>query len=594
MGLQIIALALVLVITFLHSIFGVFSGLINVFCAIIALCVAFGFFEPLTHFVTGQFTGLHPAYVEPIVLVTLFLGTVTLLRSLGDNYLRRGIRVPQAVDFAGAAVFGFITAQIYVGVLVIATLMLPIGGNVLGFTREARNPDERDPDYSSLVRFERNSLWLKSDEFTVGLFSMLSSNSFSGSTRFASVYPDFVDTVFYTTNTVQPESSPTPFRDEKFGDAFERGLTVINWWEQTEGISGRYVREQPTAKNRNPDYAAVKYDPQPGRKLIGMHLQFARGAGDRDRTRALHVFRPSQIRLVGDVNGEPRHFVPRGLANTDRRIDGQLRIVDIDNNFSINEEEPKVYAYFDVPEEFEPRFVEYRRHARAALSGEPLERQPTLELTYADTGTRDRGSQRPVQFSAFDSIKSGDSNKLPFEFTTQAIRAGQNTQLTSGRLASGRVFGSRDRTEAAFDDNAKVSSYAVPSGYRIVQIVMEPQEARTIVGDVFNFVGQLKQYYLEDNLAEIYPLAGAFAIVTRGNNEFVEVYYSGQSPDAPDAAANRSMLDFNEVERQELNQAGTKLGLIFIVKEGVEIRKLKIGPDEIDVNYRVRSGPYND
>ena len=42
MILNIAVLALILAITFMHSLFGLFSGLINALCAITAMCVALG------------------------------------------------------------------------------------------------------------------------------------------------------------------------------------------------------------------------------------------------------------------------------------------------------------------------------------------------------------------------------------------------------------------------------------------------------------------------------------------------------------------------------------------------------------------------
>ncbi len=60
MILNIIALVLILGITFMHSIFGLFSGLINVFCAIAAAVVALGCFEAVNDLVTSEM-GLHPS-----------------------------------------------------------------------------------------------------------------------------------------------------------------------------------------------------------------------------------------------------------------------------------------------------------------------------------------------------------------------------------------------------------------------------------------------------------------------------------------------------------------------------------------------------
>ena len=65
MVLNICALLFVLGITFMHSLFGLFSGIINVFCTITALAVAFGCAEPLTRAVTGN-VPVPPEYVPAV------------------------------------------------------------------------------------------------------------------------------------------------------------------------------------------------------------------------------------------------------------------------------------------------------------------------------------------------------------------------------------------------------------------------------------------------------------------------------------------------------------------------------------------------
>ena len=78
MILNVFALIFVLGITFIHSMFGLFSGIINVLCSITALAVAFGFYEVVDNLVTEQFQ-LPPQYTGAASLVVLFV--LTLLSS---------------------------------------------------------------------------------------------------------------------------------------------------------------------------------------------------------------------------------------------------------------------------------------------------------------------------------------------------------------------------------------------------------------------------------------------------------------------------------------------------------------------------------
>ena len=209
---NVAALVLVLGITFLHSMFGFYSGLVNVFCSVTALAVGFGYFETLTDFVSSQIDW-PTAYIEPASLIVLFALTLVVLRTLADQFLRGNVRVPQYLDWAGGAACGFVIAQICVGVLALGFLMLPWGGRVAMYQRYERSPENRTDLETGRAEFIKQGLWLGSDSFAAGLFNLLSNGSLKSDTRFSSVYPDFPEWVAWTGNTVQTESFTSPLRD---------------------------------------------------------------------------------------------------------------------------------------------------------------------------------------------------------------------------------------------------------------------------------------------------------------------------------------------------------------------------------------------
>ena len=144
--------------------------------------------------------------------------------------------------------------------------------------------------------------------------------------------------VFFSTNTVQPESMPSPYRINKghAADGFEKGLRVEAWWEENEAVEGVYRKEVPTRRNSRPDFSVVKYEPSPGMKFVVTRLKLDQTAADRDKNAAQHSFRPTMIRLVGTAgNGDEQQYVARILANADAEVNGRQRIVDYDNNFSL-------------------------------------------------------------------------------------------------------------------------------------------------------------------------------------------------------------------------------------------------------------------
>lgn len=568
MALQITAIALVLAITFLHSIWGLYSGLINAFCSVLALVISFGFFEALNDWLTGSLS-IHPGYTKAVLIVALYAGSLALLRAAADQLIRGNVHVPMQVDWVGGALCGFLIAQISVGVLVLGVLALPIGGTVLGFTRYERLEGERDEEHGELTRFARRSLWTRPDDFAVGLFDMLSAGSLSGVTRFRDVYPDFADAVFYANNTVQPESSPAPFRDKKSGDGFKNGLRVQAWWNVQGQLQGRYRKEAPSADNGQPPLTDIKFEPAPNHKVIAARLLLDRSSADRDKLRAVHHFRTTMIRVVGDENGQPRQYIPRLLQGADTRLGPDvMRIVDPDNNFSLEANSDVVIdAYFEVGEAFTPRFFEYRAHARAAPSG-PAAQGPPGALTVASAAgsAANQAQAANLFYGQVLTFGSGVNNEVPFELSIPAIRRAPELEVRNDSIAKGRIHGSLDRYLKQGDEPA-TKRLNEPEGFRIVQLRYSPKKALTLVGDIFNFVGQLNQYYIVDDRGTKHLLSGYWALVPRGSGLYLELYYAGEKQ-PPDY---NGMLNFQEIDRQELNEDATQFCMLFLVPRGVKI-----------------------
>lgn len=586
MVLNLLAMLFVFAITFVHSIFGFFSGLINVFCTIVALVVSLGTYEAVNNWFTAT-TEMSPSYAEPLTLVFLFCGTLILLRTLADNYIKGNVHVPMALDWGGAAVCGFVNAQVAVGVMVIGVTMLPIGGAPLGYARYERVQDERDPDHSQLIMFKRRNLWLRSDEFAAGLFSMLSGGSLEGSEQFAEVYPDYVEAVWFSTNTVQAESSPTPHRGKS--DGFKNGLAVETWWEASK-LDAAYREDVPSERNAKPALKALPFEPASSKKLLAFRLTLKQAAAERtEKTNNPHLFRPTMIRLVGEIgtgaSARPVQYTPIALLNADPEV-SRWRIVDYDNNFSVSGGDVKVDAAFEVDAEFRPTFIEYRRHARAAVSGAMAEAAPdAMEQVVATREEGPGGGEGRRSFGSVLGRGSGDTANLPVEISIARAQS-NDVELDGSRFVKGRLFGQVSRLKPGQGDT-ELEGFKIPAGQRIVQIAYKPKEARTVVGNVFNFVGQLNQYTAMDDRANTYTLAGYYAIVKRGNEEYIELFFNGD-PDDPYDPAYRGMLDFKNINRRDIaEQDDAQVGLLFVVRPGVRVKRIENqGGDGVDVNLK--------
>ncbi len=611
MVLNIVALLLVLGITFMHSMFGLFSGILNLMCGVTALAVAFGFYEPLNDLLTGQ-AGLHPAFTEPASLVLLFALTFLVLRILSDTFIRGNVRVPMYVDWGGGAVCGFLAGQICVGMMVIGFLMLPWGGRVMMFSRYERDPENRTyrdaadipPDQrkqDERVAFRRNHLWLRSDEFAAGLFDLFSRGSLRGATPFAAVYPDFAQWVFWSGNTIQHESLPAPIRDEK-GDGFKDGLKVDTYWVQTERLTQdetRYRKGAPDKTTPKPPYEPLDYKVQPGHKLLGLRLTLLRASADRDKQSAVHRFRPSMIRLVGDIKladgtAEPREYIPQIIGGADPNLASYLRVVELDNNFALQASGPTpIDAYFEVDDRFDPRFVEYRRHARAPVTKGQLAKAPPGErLALAAPEAGPAGKERASGAARFIDTTNrqftGDRDRLPFPMRLDRLRPMLDVQLDGTAFASGRLTGDRSTLEAPEKEaDQNVSHFKAPEGKRVFQVQTRPRRAKSLLGQVMDFAGAVtNQYQAYDDTGNAYPLVGYYAIVKKGDQDYVELVY------LPDDPSFRGMLDFKDsaVRRALQDQDNAVLGLIFVVPPGKGIAAIGSHGGRIDFGETLRTG----
>ena len=588
MVLNTFALVFVLGITFMHSLFGLHSGLINVFCSVTALSVAFGFVEPLNNLLTGSFH-LPSMYTEPLALVLLFVITLLVLRLLADTYLRGNVHVPMYLDWGGGALCGFINAQIAVGVMVISFLLLPFGGRVMMFSRYERDPDNKvDPD-TGRVEFHRNNLWFRSDDFAIGLFKLLSNGSLKGESTFASVYPDYSEWVFWSGNQVQLESLPSPLREENSDGFDEKGLGVETWWEQKSPIAqtdAKYRKKAPGRDDPNVPFEPMAYRLRAGNRLVGVRLKLMDSSADREKSSATHRFRPTMIRLVGDIKQPDGSRVPceydaQIIGGADERVGNSLRIVDMDANFSVKTGGQKqIDVYFEVDKDFEPRFVEYRRHARAPLNSEPAKSPPadrggggaTPAQPAAAAQTPAQPNPAPAQGSGsgvarfIDAVvreNTGDNDRLPFSMARTKL--GGDAEVQGSLFISGRVSGERSALASAPTD--AVDKFKIPEGKRILQVQVHTRKMQSLLGEVLNFAAStVNQYQAVERGGTPYPLAGYYALVHRGGAEYIELFFTP----TPEESGYNGMLDFKDtgIRRELREQDDSILGLLFVVPPG--------------------------
>jgi hypothetical protein len=244
----------------------------------------------------------------------------------------------------------------------------------------------------------------------------------------------------------------------------------------------------------------------------------------------------------------------------------------MDNNFALPAvtDETKVDVYFEVDQRFRPRFVEYRRFARASVTGEPGA-PPADRLVARESAGQ--AQQRTVGFARFiDAVieeGTGDRSELPFPMSSTAL-ASASVELPGGKLRSGRIAGLRSQFAAA--GPTAVKEFDTPQGYRIFQLRCRARRAGSLAGKVFDFAGSVaNQYSASSEGGEAYPLCGYYAIVQRDGRDYIELYITGE----PNAPGFRQMLDFKFVSNRELRDEEAIIGLLFYVEPGVFIARVQ-------------------
>jgi hypothetical protein len=449
-----------------------------------------------------------------------------------------------------------------------------MGGTVMTYSGYEL-PEDAFKDPHDRPEFVRRNLWLKQDRFTAGLVSVLSAGSMSGETPISKVYPDFPQWVQWSGNTIQTDTLTAPNRSKD--DGF-KALNVVRWWEVKGAIDAKY-RTQPPRPGVDAVYEDRAFRPQPGMKLVGVELEMGDAAADWHEDRyPMHRFRPPMIRIVGDVGNRPAQFEAQVIGGADPKIAGALRISDMDTNYAVGGEgTTAIHAYFEVDQNFTPRFVEYRRFARAPITGKPAEGgpfdPPALVVAEGGAVTQERSGRMGV-IGEVDTANSGDLQTLPFPMQQSSLVSDVEVEMREGKFAAGRASGDVATYRAA--DPAAIREFKAPDGFRLCQVRWKPYKAKSLAGQVFNFVGQLNQYYAHDNQGNQHLLSGYYAIVKRGGQDYFELYYSGEK----DSPMFNGMLDFKNIQRNELQQDGAQLGLLFIVPGGVTIQKVVNSKDE--------------
>jgi hypothetical protein len=208
---SIIIILIFLVVTYFQYIQGGFTAIISAGCALLAMLLAFGYYEAVTGLLAP---GGMADFAPGAILIALFGVSYIILRVVADSVVPGNIALQLYVDRVCAALFGAGAAAMAVGVFAVGAQLMPFGPTVgdyarfkvatrtgvtipkdaMSSSRQDVDTDVRDelvdPKLDPVASGEK--LLLPVDDWVVGIARFASDGSLAGGQSFSRVHPDLL------------------------------------------------------------------------------------------------------------------------------------------------------------------------------------------------------------------------------------------------------------------------------------------------------------------------------------------------------------------------------------------------------------------
>jgi uncharacterized membrane protein required for colicin V production len=638
MWFSLFALVLILAITFYQGLLGLFSAVINCILSILAAGLAFGLYEDVYY---AYLLDRQPDDGRAIALMGIFIIALLVMRVIVDQLIRENMHFPVYVDRLGGGLFGFVSAMIIIGTLSVSIQMLPFPSRWLGFSRfEMFNADtgeaislvpkeERQKEADVLagldmskVKFVRKGLWMGPDAFVIGVVSHLSDNALSGTNSLSRMNPDLLDSLFWS-RFAQHGQNTTAARKV---DA----IRVETAWEVPK--DGLYVAAATNDKTKLNLAKSSDSDDKlaSGCHYVGVRAKLTQDASD-DGTQ--YRFNPDQVRLVTKAKGgRTRAYPLMGLDAGIRDPQDRSRwaLYRVPRGASVARKEPQFDFVFEVPEDEDPWYVEFRRNARAEVpalakeapgaggeekatsgakktgnggkktgsggnSGSSVKPKPDRNRhTGADTpsggsgdanatGNPDGTDGRVGRVARVHSDLQGSffSDQLPFELTSYNDGG---MEINGGKIIGG---GQRltARLDAAKDDEPikgnqpPVTSFNVPKGTQLLHLSVTRLQPGSLYGQVKDFAAQNQNVFVKSADNKKIPAVGIWAIATVGQERLFELCFFDETTRMSGAAIPK----LERIRRDNLKQ-NYELYYLFEVPAGARIKAF-VNPNGREESY---------
>jgi hypothetical protein len=383
-----------------------FKGtLVKAFVAlIIAVCstiVAFSFFELLAKVFIGR--DLLIPWAQPISFALLFVLTFAVLQTAAIQLIRHPVDLGMWPERIGRVICGIFLGLFLSGLLLTILAMMPIPNKYPYPRFDGRYPDTERP----------NKVLLNPDGFVTGLFSTISSGSFSGKRSFATLHPAFINQSFLNRHST-PDGVPNITKVQ----AIEVPTKNAAWYAP-EGL-----------KDSEGNLVSVK---------SGYILTLVRIGIKQIAVMQAGTFTPAQLRLIckqqaeagNPLVGKGQIAYPVGyMTGPDRlktkRLSDVIKV--IRDDFEPNSRTKWIDFAFYVPNGFVPVLAEFKQNsiaevpplATAEQAPVPIPFNPSSEKQKAPSKP-DNSSQQKTSKQPTDQKKNSDNKSIGLSPLTRPL-----------------------------------------------------------------------------------------------------------------------------------------------------------------------------
>lgn len=575
---------------------GFFGAIIMFFEAVVALMVAFGFYEPINGLWAESLGSMGP----PVALMGLFVATLVILRVITDKIIPTGIRLPVWADRAGGGVCGFFTGMILIGIALVSVQMLPIGPTLFGFERLTADDDGLPV---------QNNMLFNPDGFAIGMANMLSNNRLGGETPLSSNRPDMLLDICAGRAAPQPEARvDVPARCLKVESFWKTGQLRDVHQRSTNGkeLQRTYsdcgpqdamntfmvcrVRLEGTASHehkkgevrfRLPQFRIVGPPPGASESSTTPHVYMACGMTD--------IFTHQEFSNIRSMQPEQAAEIVRFSPTTDLILSlEQTKPVAETSNDGKDVKAYLINVAFEVPDDFVPWYVEFKRGGRFDMTGKkPIEGDQIAEAKVirpsappAEEGDQESSKAAEVgkapggPFQVAIATDAEATSSLPIVLSTSDQWVAKQLRRKKIRKSSWAVNLPKD--PSSVKQSKRVAGFQVPSDMRMVQVYASKAAPKSALARSISMAANVaSSITISGNNGKTYFALGKYAVVPMDNKFVFEVQYDPK-PDMPE----RCLKPFTRITAGALRNADPNQKLfvyLFLVDPGIEITQFSAG-----------------